>query len=340
MESMTGTIELQREFFKENSKVIFRNDEFTASLFRYPSGIEAIELTNSRGRMVVLPYMGQIIWDLEFDGVDLKMKNMFTQPKKADGIIDTYGCFAFHSGLIRNGCPGPDDDHELHGEMPCAEMDQVWLEITDEGIKVCGKTEYVKGFGHHYLARPSVEMFNGEAFIEINMNVKNLSGTEMPLQYMCHTNYAYLENAVMKQNIPDSAFTLRESVPNHVKPTEKWLEYNKKLLSGEETLTVLNQPDMYDPEIVFFADELDRYQEEAEFEMVSPDGVTFFTRFSTAELNYATRWILYNSDQQVGAFVLPATCRPEGFNAAKKSGTLIKLGAGEERSFTVVTGKK
>lgn len=337
---MAGTIELQREFFKESSKVIYRNDAITVNLFRYLSGIEAIELTNSRGKMVVLPYMGQIIWDLEFDGVNLKMKNMFSQPKKADGIIDTYGCFAFHSGLISNGCPGPEDNHPLHGEMPCAEMERAWLEITDAGIKVCGETEYVKGFGHHYLASPSVEMFDGEAFIEMKMNVKNLSGSEMPLQYMCHTNYAYLDDAVMKQNIPDSAFTLRESVPDHVKPTEKWLNYNKNLLSGEETLTVLNQPEMYDPEIVFFADELNRYQDEAEFEMESPDGVTFFTRFSTAELNYATRWLLHNSDQKVGAFVLPATCRPEGFLAAERAGTLMKLRAGEERSFTVVTGKK
>jgi hypothetical protein len=38
--------------------------------------------------------------------------------------------------------------------------------------------------------------------------------------------------------------------------------------------------------------------------------------------------------------VLPATCRPEGFNAAEKAGTLIKLGVGEERSFTIITGKK
>ncbi|MGW6299681.1 aldose 1-epimerase family protein [Peribacillus butanolivorans] len=340
MASMTGTIELQREFFKESSKVIFTNGEFIVKLFRYPSGIEAIELTNSRGRMVVLPYMGQMIWDLEFDGVNLKMKSMFSQPKKADKIIDTYGCFAFHSGLIRNGCPGPNDNHELHGEMPCAEMDRAWLEITDMGIKVCGQTEYVKGFGHHYFATPSVEMFNGEGFIEMNMNVKNRSGAEMPLQYMCHTNYAYLENAVMKQNMPNSAFKLRESIPGHVKPTEKWLDYNKKLLNGEEMLTVLNNPEMYDPEIVFFADELNLYQEEAEFEMASPDGVTFFTRFSTAELNYATKWLLHNTDQRVGAFVLPATCRPEGFNAAEKAGTLITLGVGEERSFTIVTGKK
>lgn len=337
---MKGIVELQRKFFKETSKVIFHNEKITASIFQYSSGVEAIELMNSRGRMVVLPYMGQMIWDLEFDDVDLKMKNMFSQPKKVNNITDTYGCFAFHSGLIRNGCPGPKDDYELHGEMPCAEMDRAWLEITDEGIKICGETEYVKGFGHHYLARPSVKIFNDETYIEINMTVKNLSGSEMPLQYMCHTNYAYLEDAEMKQNIPSNAFKLRESVPAHVTPTEKWLNYNRKLLSGEETLTVLNKQEMYDPEIVFFGDELDRYQKEVEIEMISPNGCTFFTKFSTEELKYATRWILHNSDQQVGAFVLPATCRPEGFLAAEKSGTLIKLGAGEEKSFTVVTGKK
>ena len=337
---MKGIVELQREFFGETSKVIFHNENITASIFRYSSGVEAIDLKNSRGRMVVLPYMGQVIWDLEFDGVDLKMNNMFSQPRKVSNIVDTYGCFAFHSGLIRNGCPGPDDDYELHGEMPCAEMDRAWLEITDEGVKICGETEYAKGFGHHYLASPSVKIFNEESYIEINMTVRNLSGAEMPLQYMCHTNYAYLEDAEMKQNIPSDAFKLRESVPAHVKPTEKWLNYNRKLLSGEETLSVLNQPEMYDPEIVFFGDELDRYQQDVEFEMVSPNGCTFFTKFSTEELNYATRWILHNSDQQVGAFVLPATCRPEGYLAAEKTGTLIKLGANEERSFTVVTGKK
>ncbi|WP_040204108.1 aldose 1-epimerase family protein [Neobacillus jeddahensis] len=336
----SGIIELNRDYFTESKKIIFRNDFVTASFFKYPSGVEAIELNNSRGRMVVLPYMGQMIWDLEFDGTDLKMKNMFSQPKKVESVVDTYGCFAFHSGLIRNGCPSPVDDHELHGEMPCAQMDKAWIEITDDGIVICGETEYVKGFGHHYLASPMVKMFNHETFIEINMKVKNLSGAEMPLQYMCHTNYAYVDNAVMKQNISSSAFKLRETVPAHVKPTEKWLSYNKDLLSVKEEISSLNKPEMYDPEIVFFADELSQYQDEAEFEMVLPSGTVFFTKFSTAELNYATRWLLYNNDQQVGAFVLPATCRPEGFLATEKSGTLILLEAGEERSFTVVTGKK
>jgi len=111
-------------------------------------------------------------------------------------------------------------------------------------------------------------------------------------------------------------------------------DLNKYELGGEVELSGWVET------LAVFADELDQYTEEAEFEMVSPDGISFFTKFSTNELNYATRWILHNSDQQVGAFVLPATCRPEGFLAAAESGTLLQLEAGQERTFTVITGKK
>lgn len=94
----------------------------------------------------------------------------------------------------------------------------------------------------------------------------------------------------------------------------------------------------YDPEIVFFADELDKYTDTPEFSMIAPDGTTFVTRFASAELNYMTRWILYNGDQQVAAFALPATCRPEGFLAAQRNGTLLQLEPQQTRTFTVTTG--
>ncbi|MEY5076778.1 DUF4432 domain-containing protein, partial [Salmonella enterica subsp. enterica serovar Corvallis] len=51
-----------------------------------------------------------------------------------------------------------------------------------------------------------------------------------------------------------------------------------------------------------------------------------------------TRWILYNGDQQVAAFALPATCRPEGFLAAQRNGTLLQLEPQQTRTFTVTTG--
>ena len=330
-------ITLRREYFKESRHTIYEQGNMKVVMFRYPSDVEALEITNAHGRMVVLPYMGQMIWDLEMDGIDLKMKNMFSHPKKTNVITDTYGCFAFHSGLLANGCPAAEDDHALHGEMPCAEMDQAWLEVSDSGVKVCGTAEYVKGFGHHYEASPSVTLPTDESFIDIQMKVRNLAKTPMPLQYMCHMNYAYMENARLTANIPDDSFTLRESVPAHVTPTDEWLAYTNQLAEGQVTFNQLNDSKQYDPEIVFFADQLSQYTETADFRMNTTSG-TFFTTFCTSEFNYATRWILYNEDQQVGAFVLPATSRPEGYLAAKRAGSLIELAAGEEKTYSVKTG--
>ena len=332
---------LQRSMFYEKSHPIYETDEFEVTLFKYPSDIEAIQVKNSRGKVTILPYLGQIIWGLEFDGYDLRMKNMFKVPHNAKEIVDTYGCFAFHSGLLANGCPASDDIHPLHGEMACSRMDSAWLEINEEFVKVAGSTEYVKGFGDHYIAEPSVTLKKDESNIIIEMCVTNLSQCQdMPLQYMCHMNYAYFENAKLTQSLPNEAFVLRESVPAHVHPTEKWLAYNKELMNHPGQLNVLNQSKMYDPEIGFFADNLQQYGEDLTFEMTSSRNVTFFTEFSSKDFNFATRWLLYNEDQKVAAFVLPGTCRPEGFNAAKRNGSLIYLKPKEQKRFIVVTGKR
>ena len=48
--------------------------------------------------------------------------------------------------------------------------------------------------------------------------------------------------------------------------------------------------------------------------------------------------LLNNPDQQVAAFVLPATARPEGYRAAAAAGTLQWLKAGEHKHFHVNTG--
>ncbi|MCK3657987.1 DUF4432 domain-containing protein [Pasteurellaceae bacterium Pebbles2] len=329
---------LNKAQFNEKEQVIFKNDHFTAMSFKYPSGIEAIKLSNSKGFITVLPFFGQIIWDANFNGQTLKMKNMFSEPKQGTTIIDTYGCFAFHSGLIRNGCPAPEDDHPLHGEMPCAVMDKAWLVLEENSLAVGGEVEYVKGFGDHYLAQPEVVLHADSSLFDIKMRITNLASVEMPLQYMCHMNYCYEHGATFSQNIPESAVQLRQTIPAHVKPTPKWLAFNEEIKQGKYQLNALENDELYDPEIVFFMDNLSQYQQNMEFRMRSPKGYNYLTKFASSEFNHATRWILYNQDQQVGAFVLPATCRPEGYLAAKQNGTLIMLKPQETRLFTVTTG--
>lgn len=328
--------------FQSIKQTLLESDEFKVESWCYPQNIAAIRISNSKGYIELLPFYGQMIWDANFLGVSLKMENMYQAPRMGKEIIDTYGCFAFHSGLLAGGCPSPEDTHPLHGEFPCAEMQKAWLEIEENHLRLVSEYEYVKGFGHHYLARPSVELKAKESHFTINMQVKNLSKYQpMPLLYMCHMNYAYVENGVMSQNIPSSAWKLRQTIPAHVKPTPQWTKLNQKILNGEISSDLITSDYHFDPEIVYFADNLPQYGEVLTFELKNPaTEIDFFTSFSTSEFPNATRWILNNPDQKVAAFVLPATARPEGYLAAEKAGTLQWLKAGETISFRVQTGIK
>lgn len=334
-------INLYRESFTEVEKVILKNENFEVTIKKYRKGIESLFLKNSRGYVEVLPFFGQIIWDANFSGHSLRMKNMFQEPQPAHEISDTYGCFAFHSGLLAAGCPSPADSHPLHGEFPTATMDYAWLEVSENSVRVVSEYEYVRGFGHHYCARPSVKLSVDSTLFDIDLEVQNLSSyAKMPLQYMCHMNYAFVEDGEMAQNIPDDAFQLRRTVPAHVIPTKRWSELNEKIISGDISADSLKYAKEFDPEIVYFADNLPQYGDVAEFSIEAPDGSIFCTKFKTADFPVATRWLLYNADQQVVAFVLPGTSRPEGFLAAQAAGTLIELSAGELRRFSVTTGLK
>ena len=335
---MKTRLPLRREQFHETPSTLLQNDEFHVELFRYPAGVEAVRIRNSRGTVIVLPFYGQMVWDAQFDGHTMTMGNSFKQPLLSSSIIDTYGCFAFHSGLLANGCPAADDDHPLHGEMACARMDSAWIVLEAQRVSLEGETEYVKGFGHHYVAAPAVRVEAKAARLHIEMNVTNLAGAPMPLQYMCHLNSAWLAQGRFKQSIPSDAFQLRSSIPAHVKPTPQWSEYTAQLARDPQALQQLDQPAMCDPEIVFFADNLAQYGDEVQFELHAPQGYAWMTRFSSQQFPHATRWLLHNRDQQVAAYILPSTCRPEGFNAAQRAGTLITLAPGEKRHFSVESG--
>lgn len=344
MTDETTVVPLQRSLFTadpSHPQALLSHGELTAAAARYPSGVETLVMTSSRVRLEILPFMGQILWDAVVDGVSLRMDNMFRQPLPAKEITQTYGCFAFHSGLLSAGCPAPEDTHPLHGELSCAPMDAARLEVGEEGIRLVSTYEYVMGFGHHYRAEPSVALRAGVSTFDIDLSVTNLSAyAPMPLQYMCHMNYAFVPNGRMRQNLPAGAFALRRTVPAHVTPTPRWQTLNDEILAGHIDVDSLEMATEFDPEIVYFADDLPRYGRDLEFTLGAPDGPAFITRFSAADFPVATRWILHNADQRVAAFVLPGTSRPEGRLAAQKAGTLIELEAGHSRRFHVTTGIK
>lgn len=339
----TLKIALYPELFASGEKTLLESADFRVLAWTYPTGVKALALENNRGRVVMLPYQGQMVWSAVFDGCDLTMHNMFSQPRPSPTVIGTYGCFMFHSGLLRNGCPTPEDDHALHGEMPCAPMDSAWLEVGEDAggvyLRLGGEYEYVQGFGDRYRARPTVTLRAGTGMFDIGMAVTNLAGKPMELMYMAHMNYAYVADGRFVEPLGMERTRVRSSVPAHVKPTPAWSAYMADLTEDPTRLSTLNTPQLYDPEIVCFFDGVRAdAQGDAHFLLKHPDGPAFYTRYKPEQFEHAARWILHNPDQQVAAFVLPATCEPEGYLAEKAKANVCSLAPGESAEFSVTTG--
>ncbi|WP_273500928.1 hypothetical protein [Paracoccus sphaerophysae] len=163
---------LHRDQFTETGRVVLASDAFTATAFRYPTGVEALRIDTPRGHVEVLPFMGQMLWDAAFDGLRLTMKSQFDMPRPAPTIIGTYGCLAFHSGLLRNGVPSAADSHPVHGEFPTAPMDEAGLEIDGDTLRVTGRRDHIEGFGPHNRATPSVTLQAGQTLFDLGRRLR------------------------------------------------------------------------------------------------------------------------------------------------------------------------
>lgn len=336
---MTLTIPLAPAMFGPNRQVIARNPQFTAMAWRSQLGIEMLRIENARGHVDVLPFMGQMIWDAVFDGVRLTMDSAFDTPRPARSIVETYGCLAYHSGLLANGCPGPEDTHALHGEMPCKRMDSAHLEFAvHDGapvVSVGGHVDHIMGFGANYRASPSVTVGEG-TLIGMGMHVENRSALPMDLMYMAHVNFAFVAGGVIHQPAPftPARTRVRTDVPAHVVPDDAYSAFLSELAESPEAGHVLDHPLRWDPEQVIYVDTPGSDSAGMTHALLErPGGDGFVMSYATAEFGHMVRWILHGADATVAAFALPSTCEPEGYLAEKAKGNIETLAPGQMRSF-------
>jgi hypothetical protein len=267
------------------------------------------------------------------------MAGKFEEPRPAAGILGTYGCLLFHAGLLRNGCPGPEDSHALHGEAPCAPMDEAWLELDGDALRLVCRREHAEGFGPRYLATPSVTLHAGATLFGVEMVVRNLAGRPMDLMYMAHANFAFPPGARILQPAPWRQVAVRTAVPAHVTPDPAHLDRIAALAEAPERLAVLD-PALCDPEQVFYirgplATDDAGWARSA---LRRPEGDGFVLDHRPADFPHLVRWLLHDPDERVAAFALPATCEPEGHAAERRKGHVQSLAPGEERRFPIRLG--
>lgn len=339
------TIHLQRTQFGEQERLILESGELRVRAFRYPSGVEALRLSNRKGEIVVLPYQGQQIWSAMFDERELAMRSMFREPVPTRDYLATYGAFLVHCGLTAMGVPGPEDKHPLHGELPNAPYEDVYLAVGSDRespyVEVGGRYHHIVAFNHNYTAEPSVRVRPGSTLIELSMTATNHKRTDMELMYMMHVNFRPLDNGRLVYTAPPGNVKTHVSLPGHMQASttaDKLMKFMKQLESDATGHHVLSPDLCFDPEIVFAI----RYEADrdgwAHSMQVHPDGYASYIRHRPAELPVGVRWIARNADQDALGLVLPATAEHKGYTAAKKNGQIRILGAGARAEFHAVAG--
>jgi hypothetical protein len=341
----SSEIHLRKSDFTPRAHTLLEADGLSAELFTYDTGVEAVRLSSRRGELVLLPYLGQMIWSACFDGVNLTMGSPFSAPRLGGDLLDTYGCFLYHSGLLRNGNPGPQDGHALHGEMPCARMDSASLRLGSDAqgpwLALHSELEYIKGFGDHYLAQPSVRLRPDSGLFEVSMSVRNLGRDPMDLMYMCHANFAFVEGGQLVQptSFAPRDTAVRSAIPAIVKADPAYVRRLAEMAANPSSTEWLHEPARFDPELVFYLRKL-RLDGEglARHLLKRPEGDAFSMRYSAEAFPHTIRWILHNHRAQVCGFAMPATCEVEGHTAERDKGHVRSLAGGEQARFSVTMG--
>jgi hypothetical protein len=339
-------VNLDRDYFSEREKPSVNFHNLQAYLFRYSSGIHAVRIRNKIGYIIVLPFKGQQIWDAVFNCRNLKMKTIIDEPIETDFFLNSYGCFMMHCGALRMGCPGPDDHHPLHGELPYADYKSTEILVGEDNagryMGVSGIYEHKPTFSSNYIARPLVKMYEDSGVLEISMEIHNLLHQPMELMYMCHVNFRAEANGTIVQSLGWSDKDMVLST-GHLHEQEKLSKSKIELLDNLKRNPKLTQTfkkeDIYDPEINYFIQKprIDK-NGWAHFLEILEDGSSNYVSYQPRILDHAVRWIWKNEDYEVLGLVLPSTCDPEGYTREKEKGTIKKIPGNASVSFIIKSG--
>jgi hypothetical protein len=335
-------IALRPEFFGPKERIFIEHGEFSASLFRYDSGVEAVRLRNARGQIVVLPFQGQQIWDARFDGRVLTMRSMFSEPRATRDYLGNYGAFLLHCGATAMGNPSREDTHPLHGELPNAPYGEAWVAAgaDDKGpyLAVGGEYRHTVAFACDYAACPRATLRAGEAVLPVVMEIHNRKHSPMELMYLAHVNFRPLDGGRLVTPATPEGMRVRELVPTNLSPPAGYREFLKVLASDPARHQLLKPELAFDPEVVFFLSCAADQSGWVRSLMVHPDGWASYIGYAADTLDHAVRWISRTPDQDCLGLVLPATAEPDGYLAEKQKGNLKVLAAGGSMRFELEAG--
>lgn len=337
-------INIEKHLFDKGSYRIMESNSFSVDLFQYPSGVEAIKLTNSKGYIVVLPFKGQQIWDAQFNGHDLGMISNVKEPVQSNDYLENFGCFLLHCGASRVGAPTEKHPHPLHGDLPNAVYNSAYIECSrdDKGeyLSIGGTYHYNSFFGNSYIARPEVKLYCDTTTLDVTISIENTSHTTMELMYLCHINFRPQNNATLHYSADynSNSIRLRKSIPSHITVSDDFKKSLDIITNNVITHHKLDGKISFDPEQVFFIDYKSDKQGWAHSLLELSSGEAYYVAHKPEQLPRANRWVSRTTNHDAIAIAEPATCEVEGFEMEKLKGNIQQLEPGKIFIANMVVG--
>ncbi len=338
-------INLQKYFFTEKETLIAQEGSLRASGFRFSTGVEALKVENEQGYFVILPFMGQQLWDFNFGGKDLKMQTSVKEPIPNVQYLQTYGGFLYHCGIQSFGAP--DDVHPQHGEIPNRAYDNAYIEIGEDNngkyMAVGGTLHFDIAFVQKYDFSPEARLYEGANKVKINVKLENKKASPMEYMYLCHINFRPFDGARLVYNVPRNKEHIKvhkivpDSLPTEVKA--KLSSYMDKLEQNPAIMdSVGNADEIYIPEICFAL----KYNPDEDgraytMQYIEGEGACYVNH-SAEVLPVGVRWISRTPDEQAMGMILPATSEHLGYADSKAKGYVKELAPYSSLEFYMEVG--
>lgn len=312
---------LDRSMFAETEHELLSSSLYAVSVFRYPSGVEAVRIKAGRGEFVWLPYLGQQIWEWNVDGASQKFEGFVKEPSYGKNFLQNYGGFLVHCGMTAMGNPGANDTHPHHGELPVARFDAAWIELAreegGEALSLGGCLHWHVPFVAEYRCIPSVRISSDGLSLHAEILLENPTAKVMDYMYLAHINFPFAGAKKILSTTPfdpGRVVVIREPIPG--------------LSANPESIKLIDQTADYDPELVAVVNDKDAAGGSAGSVAVYSDGTSNWVRQDTSMLDHHVVWITHTADRGACGFHLPSTAGPTGFENEKAQGTIKHLQAG------------
>lgn len=338
---------LYEDFFTKDEKEIVSFGKLSASLFIYSTGVKAVRLKNDRGAIVMLPYMGQMIWRAAFDGYEMTMKTPFDEPIAAkETFEETYGCFLMHCGLTAMGNPTAEDDHKPHGELPICKYQTAFV-VTGEDeqgkfIGLSGIYTNKSCYALNYEFSPLVKIYEGKTIIDVSVSFKNNKDVPLEYYYLCHINHRPVDGARLAYTADRSKIKVNHEVPDGYFSETDAAATNRYLDALDKNPAIMDEigaeGQSYRPEIVFYCRYSAIENGNAYTMQYNEKGNSTFVIHRPEELPFGIRWISRTEDEDTLGMVLPATSEHLGKLYCQRNGQSKFLSKGETVNYHMVTG--